>query len=157
KIELNPGAAYGRLAAFVDGELFRFRLGGTDKFSNHQVDEKEDHSHAKKDDEVIDQRGHEGPGSQIPQGFAALILELGNHEIHGKGSRRETPASSSCQCPTSGSPSRQHRYTSRPSFQQGKSTKPVKWSLSSTFNSRSSFSKSRMRSWPRSNSARMCW
>src|SRR5262249_50360485 len=67
EIELDPGAADGGFAAFVDGQFLGFRPGGAEELAEHQVDEQEEDADAGKDKKIKNQLGH--GFSPIPPGL----------------------------------------------------------------------------------------
>ena len=112
QVELNPGAADGRLAALVDRPLLGARLVRPDDLAGDQVDEDEADAHGGEQENVDGQvhairprrvRRVSPPESRLNDRSATA--RAASAISAGRRSRRPVRASR----PTSGSPSRQHR------------------------------------------------
>src|SRR6266568_3540687 len=92
------------------------------------MDKDEEDRHDDKQRHVTDQFSHGYPSNslRVRQRFLRLYLSAVSKRIL---RRPAKPASSSCQCATSGSPSFQHKYTSRLPIKEGKSMSPAWKSL----------------------------
>src|SRR5262249_13173607 len=124
QIKLHPGAADGRFAALIDGELFRVGPSRPDDTSDDQVNEDEEDPDAQEQHHNCDEPTHSSPhlvgaAQRCVPAYRGPVSTMSR-------CRPANPASNSCQCATSGSPSRQQRYTSRSPIQQGKSISPVR-------------------------------